>query len=272
MPPTCAIASRISTAGMIGRPGKWPWKNGSLIVTFLMPSTDRPSSMLRDAVDEQERIAVRQQFHDRGDVPLLAAKRRAAGPGAAALRAGASRTRRGTGARPQRADVPEHRADDAMVPAAACWAGFRIACSGKTWEGARSGCPEAAVGDRRDLTKHHRPRGDVPAASASAWVARACRWGRRNPVCPLCCVAEGEPDIRVHPGRRRQVEGVPGPQRQPGPRAGFVARQEHQITRAGRLFGHVPDCLLQPGNLIRGARCVARPGAAPRPTSISRHR
>src|SRR6185436_2016557 len=44
-PPTCAIASMISTAGMIGWPGKWPWKNGSLTVTFLMPSIDSPSSM-----------------------------------------------------------------------------------------------------------------------------------------------------------------------------------------------------------------------------------
>ena len=38
MPPTCAIASMISTPGMIGWPGKWPWKNGSLIVTFLIPT------------------------------------------------------------------------------------------------------------------------------------------------------------------------------------------------------------------------------------------
>src|SRR5579859_989637 len=28
----------IRTPGMIGRPGKWPWKNGSLNVTFLMPT------------------------------------------------------------------------------------------------------------------------------------------------------------------------------------------------------------------------------------------
>src|SRR5438552_1225116 len=43
-PPTCAMASMISTAGMMGWPGKCPSKNGSLIVTFLMPSIHWPSS------------------------------------------------------------------------------------------------------------------------------------------------------------------------------------------------------------------------------------
>ena len=43
-PPTCAIASIISTAGIIGWPGKWPTKKGSFMVTFLMPTTRLPSS------------------------------------------------------------------------------------------------------------------------------------------------------------------------------------------------------------------------------------
>src|SRR3954464_10125713 len=34
MPAACAIASRISTPGMIGRCGKWPGKYGSLAETF----------------------------------------------------------------------------------------------------------------------------------------------------------------------------------------------------------------------------------------------
>src|SRR5207247_1988828 len=38
IPPTWAIASMISTPGIMGWPGKCPWKNGSLIVTFLMPT------------------------------------------------------------------------------------------------------------------------------------------------------------------------------------------------------------------------------------------
>ena len=33
----CAIASMISTPGMIGFSGKWPWKCGSEAVTHLMP-------------------------------------------------------------------------------------------------------------------------------------------------------------------------------------------------------------------------------------------
>ena len=35
-PPACAIPSISSTPGITGRPGKWPRKNGSLMVTFLI--------------------------------------------------------------------------------------------------------------------------------------------------------------------------------------------------------------------------------------------
>src|SRR5438874_8984742 len=42
---TCAIASRSSTPGMIGRPGKWPGKNGSLMVTFFKPRPRCPGSI-----------------------------------------------------------------------------------------------------------------------------------------------------------------------------------------------------------------------------------
>src|SRR5512140_211507 len=44
IPPVCARASTIRTPGMIGCPGKCPWKNGSLIVTFLMPTILFPGS------------------------------------------------------------------------------------------------------------------------------------------------------------------------------------------------------------------------------------
>jgi len=36
MAPAWAIASITSTPGMMGVPGKWPWKKGSFMVTFLM--------------------------------------------------------------------------------------------------------------------------------------------------------------------------------------------------------------------------------------------
>ena len=39
MPLHCAMASTMSTPGMTGSSGKWPTKNGSFIVTFLMPAT-----------------------------------------------------------------------------------------------------------------------------------------------------------------------------------------------------------------------------------------
>jgi hypothetical protein len=34
------------TPGMIGRPGKWPWKKPSLIVTAFTATIERPGSML----------------------------------------------------------------------------------------------------------------------------------------------------------------------------------------------------------------------------------
>ena len=55
MPPTWAIASMMSTPGMIGWPGKCPWKNGSLIVTFLMPDDPLVALDLDDPVHQQER-------------------------------------------------------------------------------------------------------------------------------------------------------------------------------------------------------------------------
>src|ERR1700757_2231480 len=63
------------------------------------------------------------------------------------------------------------------------------------------------------------------------------------------------------PGRygRRGVERVPGPQRQPGPRAEFVLRQEDRITRTGRLYGDVADRVLEPGDTAGGDRRIARP-------------
>ena len=41
----CAIASMISTPGITGSDGKWPWKNGSLMLTFLMPTALLSSRM-----------------------------------------------------------------------------------------------------------------------------------------------------------------------------------------------------------------------------------
>src|SRR5690606_16445713 len=38
--PVWPRASTISTPGITGLPGKWPWKNGSLAVTFLIPTID----------------------------------------------------------------------------------------------------------------------------------------------------------------------------------------------------------------------------------------
>ena len=38
------MASMISTPGITGLLGKWPWKYGSLAVTFLMPMADAPGT------------------------------------------------------------------------------------------------------------------------------------------------------------------------------------------------------------------------------------
>ena len=65
--PACASASMISTPGITGWPGKWPSKNGSLRVTILR-GDDLLVADLVDAVDEQERIAVRKDPLDGADV------------------------------------------------------------------------------------------------------------------------------------------------------------------------------------------------------------
>ena len=53
---------------MIGRPGKWPWKKGSLIVTALMATIRFVEHQLLDPVDEQHGIAMRQRRHHPPDV------------------------------------------------------------------------------------------------------------------------------------------------------------------------------------------------------------
>ena len=58
----------MSTPGMIGRPGKWPWKKGSLIVTALIATISLVGIEALDAVDEQHRIAMRQRRHHPLDV------------------------------------------------------------------------------------------------------------------------------------------------------------------------------------------------------------
>ena len=66
-PAVCAMASTISTPGITGKSGKWPWKNGSLSVTFLMP-TMRSGFHFHDAVDQQKGVAMRQNRADLVDI------------------------------------------------------------------------------------------------------------------------------------------------------------------------------------------------------------
>jgi hypothetical protein len=58
----------ISTPGITGRDGKWPWKNGSLIETFLMPTRAFAGHHVDHPVDHEERIAVRDHRHHALDV------------------------------------------------------------------------------------------------------------------------------------------------------------------------------------------------------------
>ena len=64
----CASASICSTPGMIGRPGKWPWKNCSLKLTALTAWISSSIAQVDDPVDQQQRIAVRQGVEDLRDV------------------------------------------------------------------------------------------------------------------------------------------------------------------------------------------------------------
>jgi hypothetical protein len=86
--------------------------------------------------------------------------------------------------------------------------------------------------------------------------------GQPEPGDALDRVAEGEMDTAVRVGRIGRpggVERVPDPQRQPGPRAGFVTGQEHRVAGAGRLPRDMADRVLQPGDVVDGGRRVARP-------------
>ena len=65
--PACASASMISTPGITGCPGKWPLKCGSLRDDQLARD-DLLLADLVDAIDEQERIAVRKDPLDGADV------------------------------------------------------------------------------------------------------------------------------------------------------------------------------------------------------------
>ena len=49
----------ISTPGMIGFPGKWPWKNGSLPLTLLIATMRCPSSISSTRSTEHKRVTVR---------------------------------------------------------------------------------------------------------------------------------------------------------------------------------------------------------------------
>ena len=66
-PAVCAMASTISTPGITGKSGKWPLKNGSLAVTFLMP-TIALGLQFDDAIHQQHRVAVRQDRADFIDI------------------------------------------------------------------------------------------------------------------------------------------------------------------------------------------------------------
>ena len=61
--PACASASTIFTPGMIGFPGKWPAQSSS--VTRLRATTRAPGLELGHLVEQQKRIAVRQDRLDR---------------------------------------------------------------------------------------------------------------------------------------------------------------------------------------------------------------
>ncbi len=91
--------------------------------------------------------------------------------------------------------------------------------------------------------EHHRHRGDLAERYRPRGRARGERdrlggeglpVGEAEPRDALGRVAEREMDVAVYAGRAGPggVERVPDPQRQPGPRAGYVAGQEDRIGHA----------------------------------------
>ena len=112
-----------------------------------------------------------------------------------------------------------------------------------------------------DLAERYRPRRGRSRGERDRLGGDGLPVGEAEPGRPLRRVAEGEMDVAVHAGRAGLcgVERVPDPQRQPGPRAGFVAGQEDRIAGAGRLPRDVADRVLEPGDVVDGGRGVARP-------------
>ena len=64
MPQACAMASMMSTPGMTGRSGKWPWNCGSFMVTFFNRGQGFHGLEGGDAVELQKRVAVGNEFLD----------------------------------------------------------------------------------------------------------------------------------------------------------------------------------------------------------------
>src|ERR1700722_18860741 len=67
-PPACAIASTISTPGMIGSPGKCPAKNGSVKGHVLDGDDPVLPLQIEHAIDQQKRIAMRQNLQNVVDI------------------------------------------------------------------------------------------------------------------------------------------------------------------------------------------------------------
>ena len=83
--PACASASTIFTPGMIGLPGKWP--GAVLLGDRLRATTREPGLELEHLVEQQERVAVRE---DRLDLPSCPNGRRSCRRAPRAARAGGS--------------------------------------------------------------------------------------------------------------------------------------------------------------------------------------
>jgi hypothetical protein len=114
---------------------------------------------------------------------------------------------------------------------------------------------------RRDLAERHQPGRGWARGQGDRLRGQGLLVGQAETGDAPGRVAKSEVQVAVHVGGGRSggVEPVPDPQRQPGPGAGLVARQEQQLAGAGDLLGDVADHLLEPGDVVHGGRRLARP-------------
>ena len=173
--PACASASTIFTPGMIGLPGKWPAQSAS--VTRLRATTRAPGSSSTHLVEQEERIAVRQ---DRLDLGLVLEGRDSALAWVQPAQARAGRGGRSTW--PFRTGMPSASAISSKLKSSASFRTTTFACAGAiSARHAPSSARSSVASARRAGPDRARRASPRRGARSGAPAGAAPRRGTRSP-------------------------------------------------------------------------------------------